>query len=85
MKQASTMVAALWLAVMAMVVPGPARAASEEDLLPVDQAYVLTAKAVDEGYVVAHVSRLQELTAQRRIADLKSRLQRLQYAMKGAA
>ena len=37
---------------------------------------VLTAKAVDEGYVVAHVSRLQELTAQRRIADLKSRLQR---------
>jgi thiol:disulfide interchange protein len=46
MKQASTMVAALWLAVMAMVAPGPARAASEEDLLPVDQAYVLTAKAV---------------------------------------
>lgn len=46
MKQASTMVAALWLAVMAMIAPGPARAASEEDLLPVDQAYVLTAKAV---------------------------------------
>ena len=40
------MVAALWLAVMAMVGPGTARAASEEDLLPVDQAYVLTAKAV---------------------------------------
>ncbi|OGT55898.1 MAG: cytochrome C biogenesis protein [Gammaproteobacteria bacterium RIFCSPHIGHO2_12_FULL_63_22] len=46
MKQASMMVAALWLAVMAMVAPGSARAASEEDLLPVDQAYVLTAKAV---------------------------------------
>ena len=46
MKQASTMVAALWLAVMVLVAPGLAQAASEEDLLPVDQAYVLTAKAV---------------------------------------
>ena len=30
----------------------------------------------DEGYVAAHVFRLQELTAMRRIAELKSRLQR---------
>lgn len=46
MKQASTMVAALWLAAMALAAPSLALAASEEDLLPVDQAYVLTAKAV---------------------------------------
>ena len=46
MKQASTMVAALWLAAMALAAPSLASAASEEDLLPVDQAYVLTAKAV---------------------------------------
>jgi DNA primase len=37
---------------------------------------VLTAKDPDRGYVNAHVFRLQELTALRRIADLKSRLQR---------
>ncbi len=35
-----------------------------------------TAKEPDAGYVAAHVFRLQELTALRRIADLKSRLQR---------
>jgi DNA primase len=37
---------------------------------------VLSAKEPDRGYVAAHVYRLQELTAMRRIADLKSRLQR---------
>jgi DNA primase len=37
---------------------------------------VLSAKEPDRGYVNAHVFRLQELTAMRRIADLKSRLQR---------
>ncbi len=37
---------------------------------------VLTAKEPDRAYVNAHVYRLQELTAMRRIADLKSRLQR---------
>jgi DNA primase len=35
-----------------------------------------TAKDPDRGYVNAHVYRLQELTAMRRIADLKSKLQR---------
>jgi DNA primase len=35
-----------------------------------------TAKEPDAAYVAQHVFRLQELTAQRRIADLKSRLQR---------
>jgi len=35
-----------------------------------------TQKEPDEGYVAAHVFRLQELTVLRRIADLKSRLQR---------
>ena len=37
---------------------------------------LLTAKEPDHTYVVAHVYRLLELTAMRRIADLKSRLQR---------
>jgi DNA primase len=37
---------------------------------------VLSAKDPDRGYVAAHVYRLQELTAMRRINDLKSRLQR---------
>ncbi len=37
---------------------------------------LLTAKEPDEGYVAVHFFRLQELTALRRIADLKSRLQR---------
>jgi len=35
-----------------------------------------TAKEPDQTYVAAHVYRLLELTAMRRIADLKSRLQR---------
>jgi len=35
-----------------------------------------TAKEPDPDYVAAHVYRLQELTAMRRIADLKSKLQR---------
>ncbi|QBR91604.1 DNA primase [Nocardioides euryhalodurans] len=35
-----------------------------------------TAKEPDAAYVAAHVYRLQELTAMRRIADLKSKLQR---------
>ncbi len=35
-----------------------------------------TAREPDPSYVAAHVYRLQELTAARRIADLKSRLQR---------
>ena len=35
-----------------------------------------TAKDPDAGYVAMHVFRLQELTALRRIAELKSRLQR---------
>jgi DNA primase len=57
------------------------RAAMEDG--PVAQALsalavepVLSAKEPDDGYVAAHVFRLQELTAMRRIADLKSRLQR---------
>ncbi|QNN53312.1 DNA primase [Nocardioides mesophilus] len=37
---------------------------------------VLSAKTPGHAYVAAHVYRLQELTAMRRIADLKSRLQR---------
>ena len=37
---------------------------------------VLTASAPEPGYVAKHVYRLQELTTMRRIADLKSRLQR---------
>jgi DNA primase len=37
---------------------------------------LLSAKDPDQDYVAAHVYRLQELTALRRIADLKSRLQR---------
>jgi DNA primase len=37
---------------------------------------LLTAKEPDLAYVAAHVYRLQELTAMRRINDLKSRLQR---------
>ncbi len=37
---------------------------------------LLTAKEPDHAYVQAHVFRLLELTAMRRIADLKSRLQR---------
>ena len=35
-----------------------------------------SAKEPDEAYVSQHVLRLRELTAMRRIADLKSRLQR---------
>jgi DNA primase len=37
---------------------------------------LLTVKEPDAAYVAAHVYRLQELTAMRRIADLKSKLQR---------
>jgi DNA primase len=37
---------------------------------------LLSSKDPDAGYVAAHVYRLQELTAMRRIADVKSRLQR---------
>ena len=37
---------------------------------------VLAAKEPDRAYAAAHVYRLQELTAVRRIADLKSKLQR---------
>jgi len=37
---------------------------------------VLAAKEPDQTYAAAHVYRLQELTAMRRIADLKSKLQR---------
>jgi DNA primase len=37
---------------------------------------LLSAKEPDTAYVAAHVYRLQELTALRRIADLKSKLQR---------
>ena len=51
MKHASTIVAALLLAGMALIAPQPSQAASEEDLLPVDQAYVLTAKAVSRERV----------------------------------
>ena len=35
-----------------------------------------TAREPDEAYVAVHVHRLQELTANRRIAEVKSRLQR---------
>jgi DNA primase len=37
---------------------------------------LLAAKEPDVGYVAAHVFRLQEVTTMRRIADVKSRLQR---------
>ena len=37
---------------------------------------LLTAKDPDDAFVAAHVYRLQELTVLRRIAELKSRLQR---------
>jgi DNA primase len=37
---------------------------------------LLTGKEPDENYAATHVYRLQELTALRRIADLKSKLQR---------
>jgi DNA primase len=37
---------------------------------------MLSSKEPDAGYVAAHVYRLQEVTTLRRIADLKSRLQR---------
>jgi DNA primase len=37
---------------------------------------LLSSKDPDAGYVAAHVHRLQELTAMRRIAEVKSRLQR---------
>ena len=37
---------------------------------------VLAAKEPDQAYAAAHVYRLQEVTAMRRIADLKSKLQR---------
>jgi DNA primase len=37
---------------------------------------LLSVKEPDAGYVAAHVYRLQEVTALRRIADLKSKLQR---------
>ncbi len=37
---------------------------------------LLSMKEPDEGYVAAHVYRLQEVTAMRRIADVKSKLQR---------
>jgi DNA primase len=37
---------------------------------------LLTAKEPDASFVAAHVNRLRELTAMRRIAELKSRLQR---------
>ena len=37
---------------------------------------LLSVKEPDEGYVAAHVYRLQEVTTMRRIADVKSKLQR---------
>jgi DNA primase len=37
---------------------------------------LLSRKGADEAFVAANVYRLQELTAQRRITDLKSRIQR---------
>jgi DNA primase len=51
--------------------PAVASAVSELGVEPIK-----TAKEPDAGYVAGHVYRLQELTAMRRIADLKSRLQR---------
>ncbi len=51
--------------------PVVASAVSELGVEPIK-----TAKEPDAGYVAGHVFRLQELTAMRRIADLKSRLQR---------
>ena len=54
------------------VEPGPvSQALGELSVEPVHSA-----KEPDRAYVNAHVFRLQELTAMRRIADLKSRLQR---------
>jgi DNA primase len=63
----------VWVAKLRDTVePGPvAQALGELSVEPVH-----TAKEPDRGYVNAHVFRLQELTAMRRIADLKSRLQR---------
>ena len=37
---------------------------------------LMTSKNLDAAYVTANVCRLRELTAQRRIAEVKSRLQR---------
>lgn len=64
----------------------PAWAARLRDAAPDDAAsaaisalgveQLLTAKEPDASYVAAHVYRLQELTAMRRIAEVKSRLQR---------
>jgi DNA primase len=63
----------VWVAKLRATVPeGPA--AQLLGALAVEP--VLSAKEPDRGYVAAHVYRLQELTAMRRIADLKSRLQR---------
>jgi len=63
----------VWVAKLRDTVePGPvAQALGELSVEPVHSA-----KEPDRGYVNAHVFRLQELTAMRRIADLKSRLQR---------
>ena len=63
----------VWVAKLRDTVePGPvAQALGELSVEPVHNA-----KEPDRGYVNAHVFRLQELTAMRRIADLKSRLQR---------
>ncbi len=65
--------AEVWVAKLRDTVePGPvAQALGELSVEPVH-----TAKDPDRAYVNAHVFRLQELTAMRRIADLKSRLQR---------
>jgi DNA primase len=63
----------VWVAKLRDAVePGPVVQALGE--LAVEPVH--TAKEPDRPYVNAHVFRLQELTTMRRIADLKSRLQR---------
>jgi DNA primase len=80
---------AVWQAVAALGGPGAAddswvarvrdKISDEQGVSALNALAVeplLSHKDPDEGYVAAHVYRLQEVTAMRRIADVKSRLQR---------
>jgi DNA primase len=63
----------VWVSLLREKLSDPA-AAHALNALAVES--LLSAKEPDSGYVAAHVFRLQELTAMRRIADVKSKLQR---------
>jgi DNA primase len=63
----------VWVSKLREHVADPA-AANALNALAVEP--LLSAKEPDAAYVAAHVYRLQELTAMRRIADVKSKLQR---------